>query len=335
MARKNLLASVTATINAENGANDAAAQAEARSSYTKKGASRSMMQSLDDLAETSLRMLDGETVVMLDPSELDGSFIADRIGEDDEDYTALREAIRQSGQSTPILVRPHPDDQGRFMIVFGHRRAKVARDLGMKVRAVIKQLADIEHVVAQGQENTARANLSFIEKALFARRLVQSGMSKDVIKSAVTVDDTLLSRMLSVAEIIPDDVLEALGAAKNVGRDRWEDLKKSVLNPAMASVASEIVKSDEFQIADDKFGYLTSSLRTRAKGNKRLPKVAPAAKAWRSKDNSVSLSMNQKPKLVAIKLEEKNAKPFSDWLTTRLDRLYDEFEQSMNKETGD
>ena len=60
------------------------------------------------------------------------------------------------------------------MIVFGHRRAKVARDLGINVRAVVKPLADIEHVIAQGQENTARADLSFIERALFAQKLAKT-----------------------------------------------------------------------------------------------------------------------------------------------------------------
>ncbi len=56
------------------------------------------------------------------------------------------------------------------MIVFGHRRAKVARELGIKVKAVIKPLADLEHILSQGQENSARANLSFIERVLFAAR---------------------------------------------------------------------------------------------------------------------------------------------------------------------
>ena len=64
------------------------------------------------------------------------------------------------------------------MIVFGHRRAKVARDLGDAVRAVVKPLADIDHVIAQGQENTARADLSFIEKSLFAG-IIESGMTKE------------------------------------------------------------------------------------------------------------------------------------------------------------
>ena len=64
------------------------------------------------------------------------------------------------------------------------------------------------------------------EKALFARRLIQLGHSKDVAKASLSVDDTLLSRMLSITEIIPSDVVEGIGAARTVGRDRWEDLKK-------------------------------------------------------------------------------------------------------------
>ncbi|WP_335623288.1 plasmid partitioning protein RepB [Aquibium oceanicum] len=195
MARKHLLASVTASLKAER----SQSSSEARSEYTRKGASRSMRQSLDELAESSMKMLAGETVVSLDPADLDSSFVADRIDESDEEYAQLREAIKQSGQSTPILVRPHPDAAGRYMIVFGHRRAKVARELGALVRAVVKPLADIEHVIAQGQENTARSDLSFIEKALFAQRLLDQGMTRSTIKSALTVDDTLLSRMLSVA----------------------------------------------------------------------------------------------------------------------------------------
>jgi ParB family chromosome partitioning protein len=334
MARKNLLASVTATLKAEAQENTETSNAEARASYTRRGASRSMIQSLDDLAETSLRMLDGETVVLLDPADLDGSFVADRIGEDDDEYIALLEAIRQSGQSTPILVRPHPDDDGRYMIVFGHRRARVARTLGIKVRAVIKPIADIEHVIAQGQENTARADLSFIEKALFARRLLQSAMSKDVVKSALTIDDTLLSRMLSVAEIVPDPVLDALGAAKGVGRDRWEELKKTVLNPNIAARAVELTATEAFLSAEDKFAFLQSALKS---GNRPVRRAAPtpAAKSWSSVDKAITFTVNENPKKVAIELTSSQAKPFGAWLTERLDTLFEEFTQAGKQEHGD
>jgi plasmid partitioning protein RepB len=101
---------------------------EDRPEYTRRGASRAMRQSLDEMAENSLRLLEGETVVSLDPRTVDASVVSDRFGDDDEDFALLLEAIKQS---TPILVRPHPDDASRYMIVFGHRRARVARELGL------------------------------------------------------------------------------------------------------------------------------------------------------------------------------------------------------------
>lgn len=238
--------------------------ADTRAEYTRRGASRSMMQSLDELAETSIRMLEGETVVALDPDLLEGSFVADRIGDDQEDYVQLREAIRQSGQSTPILVRPHPDAEGRYMIVFGHRRARAARDLQIPVRAVIKPIEDIAHVIAQGQENTARSDLTFIEKARFAKKLAANGMSKDVVKIALTIDDTLLSRMLAVADTVPEAVLDAVGAAKGVGRDRWEELKKLVQIPSNSERASEFVRTDKFHhaVEGEQFNLLLAELKT-------------------------------------------------------------------------
>lgn len=291
-----------------------------------------MMQSLDELAENSVRMLDGETVVSLDPNDLDGSFVTDRIGEDDEEFRQLREAIRKTGQSTPILVRPHSSLDGRYMIVFGHRRAKAARDLGINVRAVVKPLADIEHVIAQGQENTARADLSFIEKALFAQKLTTSGMTKETVKSALTVDDTLLSRMLSVAETVPGAVLKALGAAKGIGRDRWEELKKLVLIPANTTKAIEFVGSEEFaagQTKEEGFNLLLGHLKSSKKLIKR--KAVPSLKVWAPVDKSVRVTTKSRPKGFSLDLSEEDAKLFGQWISSNLDSLYEAFRKSETK----
>lgn len=324
MARKDLLASITASLAEDQQAHSPSGT---RSEYAKRGASRSMMQSLDELAENSIRMLDGETVVSLDPSDLDGSFIADRIGEDDDAYLELREAIRHSGQSTPILVRPHPDDPRRYMIVFGHRRAKVARELGFKVRAIIKPLADIEHVLAQGQENTARADLSFIEKALFARKLMDSGMTKETVKSALTIDDTLLSRMISVVDTVPAIVLEAVGAAKGVGRDRWEELKKLVQITGNAAKAIEFIGSKDFKVGTQEgFNLLLNHIKASKK--QKTPKRVVDQGIWIPDDKLVSVTSKPRPKGFSLDLTDKEAKPFGEWISNNLDRLYETFKQS-------
>ncbi len=103
--------------------------------YTVKGASRSIISTIDELAHRADKLLEGETVIELDPDVIDASFVRDRIEDDPQAFEALVEAIREQGQNSPILVRPHPKDDGRYMVVFGHRRLRAVKALGRKVRA--------------------------------------------------------------------------------------------------------------------------------------------------------------------------------------------------------
>jgi ParB family transcriptional regulator, chromosome partitioning protein len=331
VARKNLLASIT-------GAETPKADAAARHDYALRGASRSMMLSIDEMAENAKKMLAGETIVELDVAVLDRSFVADRIEDQDEDYASLREAIREHGQSTPILVRPHPQIKGRYMIVFGHRRARVAKELGVPVRAVIKNLEDIAHIVAQGQENTARANLSFIEKALFAKKLLDMGQRKETIKSALTIDDTLMSRMLSVAETVPTPVIEAIGAAKAVGRDRWEELKKQVKHPANAEAAILIVQSEAFRAKDamDRFSYLLAQLKAVGRKPRKTARGQIESASWVPEDKMIAASYRNTGNSFSLSLKSKNAGEFGRYISSNLDSLYRAFrETKVSSETGD
>ncbi len=150
--------------------------------------------------------------------------LADRLESDAEADATLRQSIADHGQQVPVLVRPHPQTPGRFQIVFGRRRVLALRDLGQPVKALIRDLSDQELVLAQGQENTARRDLSFIEKVNFARQLQEHGYDRKVICDALSVDKTLVSRMLSLAERIAPDVIAMIGAAPSIGRDagrRW------------------------------------------------------------------------------------------------------------------
>ena len=332
MARKHLLTSVSSSPTQKTIDSN---PSEARADYARRGASRSMMQSLDEMAENSMRVLEGETIVKLDPDMLDASVFADRISDDEEEFAGLVEAIKQAGQSSPILVRPHPDEPNRYMIVYGHRRARAAKELGIKVRAVVKPLEDIAHVIAQGQENTARANLSFIEKSLFARKLGNSGMKKDTIKTALTVDDTLLSRMLSVADTVPEAILDAVGSAKGVGRDRWEDIKKLVTDPARANWAIEYVASDTFRAiaAEGRFNALLAHLKQFKRPKSKSSK--PLEKSWDLAEKAVLVSTKDAGRAFTLSLKSKDASRFGAFLSERLEDLYEDFQRNETQRTGD
>jgi ParB family chromosome partitioning protein len=321
MARKDLLKSVMASSSEQP-------KDSGRSGYAMRGASKSMKVSIDNLAENSKRLLEGETIVEIDPQLIDVSFVSDRLSDDDEAFNELKESIAAGRQDTPVLLRPHPDLAGRYMIVFGHRRVRVASALGRKVRAVVKPMDDVAHILAQGQENTARADLSFIEKALFAKSLLDMGQAKDVIQSALTIDGTLLSRMLSVAQNIPRHVIERIGPAKQIGRDRWEDFKKLASESANQKVLEGALELDGLHELDSdaRFELLHSRLAEVGRTPmRRKTRVAPKKRTWTAGKGRIKGVIGRSGRAFSISLTAQDSTEFGDFLSGRLDQLYSEF----------
>jgi ParB family chromosome partitioning protein len=214
------------------------------------------------------------------------------------------------------------------MIVFGHRRARVARELGHKVKAVIKPLADLEHILSQGQENSARANLSFIERVLFAARLEALGFEREAIQAALTIDYQTLSKMLTIPKAIPEAILLAIGPAKGIGRDRWLELRKLIEIPGKQNAAEELMETDAFNAASSSerfeqlYGYL--------KGARQKKSVTKAAlrpgSTWTASDKSVSATIKQNGKSATLALGAANGPRFAEWLSRNLDTLYASFQ---------
>lgn len=311
---------------------------DAKTGYGMTGAAKTVVRSIEEMAENTKKLMSGEAIVEIDPSLLDSSFISDRLTGSDVEYEELKIAIRDNGQDSPILVRPHPAINGRYMIVFGHRRTLVARELGIKVKAVVKQLDDIASAVAQGQENSSRSNLSFIERAYFARNLLNGGMTKEVIKVAISVDDAMLSKMLSVAEIMPDELMLTLGASKKIGRDKWLSLRQLILNPTYMDVAIEYVKMDGFlalsdeQRFDDLHDYMK---RYNTKSKAKAPKKAEPSKTWTTPDKAIEFSSAKKGRGYSIDLTKSGAAPFGEWLSGKLNALYEEYKSTVADKKGD
>jgi ParB family chromosome partitioning protein len=322
--RKNLLATVT-------GPETPTAEVSARSDYARRGASRSMLMSIDEMAENAKKVIAGETIVSLDPHLVDPSFIRDRVDEEEADFAVFRQGISERGQLQPILVRPHPDRPGRFMIVFGHRRARAARELGLPVRAVVKEIEEINHIIAQGQENSRRADLTFIERSLLARKLMEMSHSKDTIKAALTIDDATLSRMLSVVETIPSALMEAIGSARGVGRDRWEALKKIVANPRKAELALRTATSEEFRRLEGaaRFDFVLAH----AGKASRKPSKSASATAPISDEKGIAIAELRVSKHeVQLKLYKPAGVEFGRFLEQRLPALFGEFRYTTNQE---
>ncbi|MBN9044039.1 MAG: plasmid partitioning protein RepB [Rhizobiales bacterium] len=308
------------------------------SNYAMRGATKSMLSSIGELASQAARaekLIEGAAVVELDAQLVDASFVQDRMDAGDPAYKELREAIQANGQDSPILVRPHPQDSGRYMVIFGHRRLRVAKELNRPVKAVIKSVDDTAHVIAQGQENSARDNLSFIERAVFAQKLVDLGYNRETVQAALSIDNPMLTRMLSVTKRVPMALIDAIGSSKNVGRDRWIDFATLYEKSGGGGDLAALMETDDFNQApsDEKFAKLYSHLKNAARPKRK--KLAVTTKKWTSRDATVTFAMNRKPKKVAIELSSTRAPSFGEWLSERLDSLFEQFEQSDKQGNGD
>lgn len=340
MARKNILSGLMDDSKKFTAVNPDAPSTETQPlSFKGIGALGAVTRSIDALSakaesakQLEEKLANGETVIDLDPGLIEDSFINDRLGHDDEKFQELVEAIRQRGQDSPILVRPHPTLSGRYQIAFGHRRARAARVLGRPVRAVVKTLDDRDHVIAQGQENSARADLSFIERTMFAHRLEGLGFDRETIMTALSADKTTVSKMLSVTRRIPSDVLSMLEAARSVGRDRWHELSSLFDDHAFVERARALVATAGFIEAEpDRRFEQVEALQRKEPNPSKTGKATKAERRWQNAAGTLAAKIVDDGEQVTFALRSDKASAFGSYLAEHLEQLYEAFEKQIGK----
>ncbi len=164
-------------------------------------------------------------IAELDPGLVHAGGLADRLDVSQAEIATLAESLRNAGQKVPILVRPHPTKPGEYEIVAGRRRLAACRLAGINVRAEIQDLDDTALVMGQAIENIAREDLTYIERAKLAARMVdEAGLDDKDIDIAFSCGKTDRSRYLKIGRGVPDDILSFVGKAPGIGRPRWEKL---------------------------------------------------------------------------------------------------------------
>lgn len=173
--------------------------------------------------------VDGVRVWDLDPDRIVDDRVADRL--DPEDVADLRDAIETNGQTVPILVRRHPTTPDTYLLVYGRRRLEAIRssESVTRVRALVANLDDDAAVRAQISENMARRDLTYIEKALFARQLMEQGYgTQRSIAEVLTVTPSTISMAMAIVDSVGPDLVAAIGPAPGIGRPRWDALSNAI-----------------------------------------------------------------------------------------------------------
>lgn len=312
--------------NSDDETHDAEVTPEKKLQHIRSGAVGAMGRSLGNIvsAADQARALiaEGAAVVDISPEKIDSSFVSDRLPDDGEGFQQLLEAIRESGQKSPVLLRPHPEKVDRYQVVFGHRRVRVATMLHRPVKAVVQNLSDEELVVAQGQENASRTDLSYIERGLFALGLEERGFDRQVIMRALGMEKTQLSKLMTVAHSVPRGIIEAIGPAPKAGRPRWMGLAEKLAANKPKGLDA-LLQGREFRAADtdERFTQVMDALTAKRK----------AAKSEMIKsDSGVKLATVQRSaKALNVSFDEKSSPAFGDFVIGKLEQLHREYQASL------
>ena len=262
---------------------------------------------------SAIREIDPKLIDEWGPKDRLDGFTAVNSDEDSDGFDALKSSIEEGGQQVPILVRRSNID-GRYEIIYGRRRLKACRELGLKVRANVEDLDDASALLAKGLENAARRNLSFYEKARFAAVIQLAGHATKTVRQVLSLSKSGLSHLTKVTENVPDDVGDAIGAAQKSGRPKWTALADAfIAKKITASAAFAILsKLDPDMSSDDRLERLLAEIARRGARPKEGRAVTPAPGVTiKSSNSSVTL---------AVKKTGKDA-AFGKWLDRHLEEI--------------
>jgi len=120
-------------------------------------------------------------------------------------YEQIKASIREIGIIEPPVVSPSADDKNRYMLLDGHLRLEVLKDLGeTEVTCIIS--SDDESFTYNKHVN----RLSAIQEHKMILLAVEHGVSEEKIAKALNLDITCIAKRRNLLEGISSEVAELL-----------------------------------------------------------------------------------------------------------------------------
>lgn len=294
----------------------------------------------DGLAAANTGLVAGR-IAELDPGLVHAGGLADRLDVSQAEIATLAESLRNAGQKVPILVRPHPEKPGEYEIVAGRRRLAACRLAGINVRAEIQDLDDTALVMGQAIENIAREDLTYIERAKLAARMVdEAGLDAADIDTAFSCGKTDRSRYLKIGRGVPDDILSFVGKAPGIGRPRWEklvaqiDADETALPRVREALAAANTEGGSLGESDARFSHLYDAAFRLDAPISRKETTAPTAREVRVPAHDKPIGTIKRSG-TAVQLTLRNApKPgFLDWLDRNVEAVINQALRDYERET--
>jgi ParB family chromosome partitioning protein len=169
------------------------------------------------------------------------------------------------GQLVPVLGRRLQGDANHDIeLIYGARRLFVARHLNKLLQVQLRDMTDVQAIIAMDIENRQRRNVSPYEQGIaYAQWLREKYFqSQDDIARALQISASQVSRLLKIARL-PVVIVNAFGNPLDI-RENWgldlcaacEDEKRK---PSVIAKARELASSDRRPPAPDVYRILLAS----------------------------------------------------------------------------
>ena len=158
------------------------------------------------------------------------------------------------------------------------------------------------------------------------KRLETWGFDRAVIIAALSSDKADVSRYVSLARNIPEEIALVIGPAPRAGRARWIDLAKRLASQPGYEIAKQLISKAEFLAldSDSRFASIFDALRS-------SQLTASTTEVWAAKDGRAVARIERSLNRFVLVVDEKIAPAFGEYLLKELEMLFAAYERSKEK----
>jgi ParB family chromosome partitioning protein len=122
----------------------------------------------------------------------------------------LMNSLKLLGQLSPVRVRHHPQADGRYQLIFGHRRLEAAKRLGWTtIKAEVVSANDEEMFLTALAENLEADSLTDFEKGLALKILNQKfGKSYEEIARLIGRSKAYVAQHIAMTNLFNEEQLK-------------------------------------------------------------------------------------------------------------------------------
>jgi len=186
----------------------------------------------------------GARLAHLDPNDIIPNAVQPRTTFDESDLSELVHSIREVGVLQPIVVRPIPQQPGKYELVMGERRLRASKEVGLSsIPAVVRETADVDMLRDALLANLHRAQLNPLEEASAYQQLLSDfGITQDELATRIGRSRPQITNTLRLLKLPEPVQLRVAAGVLTAGHARA--ILSAGDHPAMLRLSDKIVNED-------------------------------------------------------------------------------------------